>query len=96
VWHHAALNGSSEALEKIICFTFEAELSPDEMLLALGENGGTAFHKAVKRNHVGILQKQWVWTEITQQIPHEFTTKMFLSKTMKGSQCGSMKHEMAS
>jgi len=58
-WHHATLNGSSEALEKIIGFAIDAELSPNESLLAQGENGVTAFHMAAKGNHVGILQNLW-------------------------------------
>ena len=70
-WHHATLNGSSEALEKIIGFAIDAELSPNESLLAQGENGVTAFHMAAKGNHVGILQNLWFWAEITQQNPRE-------------------------
>jgi len=70
-WHHAALNGSSEALETLMGFAIEAELSVDELLLAQGENGVTAFHMAPKRNHVGILKKLWSWGEITQKNPHE-------------------------
>ena len=71
MWHHAALNGSSEALEKIVDFVIESELSADELLLAKGENEVTAFHMAAKRKHVRILQKLWVWPETTQQNPQE-------------------------
>lgn len=76
-WHHATLNVRSETLEKIIGFVFEAELSPDELLLAQSEKGVTAFHMAAKRNHVGILQKQWVWAEVAQQNPNELKRTFF-------------------
>jgi ankyrin repeat protein len=82
------MNGSSEALEKIIGFAIEAELSPDELLLAQCENGVTAFHMAAKKNHVGMLQKLWVWAEITQQNPHELKKSLFLAKDNQGFTAG--------
>jgi hypothetical protein len=54
-------------------------INPDELLLAKTKAGITALLMAVQKNHVGILQKLWVWAEEGQLNSNEFKEKFFTS-----------------
>jgi ankyrin repeat protein len=59
-------------------------LHRDELLLAQSEAGLTAFELAAQENHVGILQKLWVWAEEGQQNSNELKKKLLLAKDNEG------------
>jgi ankyrin repeat protein len=53
-------------------------LTADALLLAQPADGNTAYHLAVKNNHVQTLKQLWVWAEEMQHNHNELKKRMYL------------------
>jgi ankyrin repeat protein len=84
VWHHAVELGRIEALEALWNWAKDLGLHPEELLLDKVKVGLTALQISAKENHVGILQKLWVWAEEWQLNSNELKKIVLLTKDNDG------------
>jgi len=83
-WHQAVQDRSLEAIETLCSFAKEVKLKPDELLLVGTEKSSTALHIAAYGNHVGILEKLWVWAVEAEVKANELKKKLFLAEGSNG------------
>jgi ankyrin repeat protein len=76
------------ALEIIWIWAVEAELNPEELLLAPNKSGETALHLAAKNNHEEIFQKMCDLAEQAQLNPDELMNKLLQAKVKDGNTAG--------
>jgi len=79
-WHYAAFFGKLDGLKTLWSLAKEVAINLDELLLAGTEQGQTALHMAVQKNHTEILQKLWVWTEEWQLNTNALKKNLLLAK----------------
>jgi hypothetical protein len=73
------------ALEIIWGWAKEAEINPDELLLAKNDRGERALDVASKKNYVAILETLCVWAEEAKLNPNEAKNKLLLAKDKYGN-----------
>jgi hypothetical protein len=80
-WQCAAVNGNLGALERLLSWAKDADLNPDELLLAQIQKGFNLFQNAAEKNQIEVLNILWTWAEKGQMNGNELKNNYYYQKT---------------